>query len=97
MPDPLSCLPRGTTTGMPRSTVWGTQASRPASTCFCRSSLKVRSMPSISPSQPSASARARRAIRSVSISSRRKALCGLTRRTGQRMQASLNYIRLVGV
>jgi integrase len=78
--------PAGRTAGMPMS-MGAMRASRRVSSRFCRRKARVRSMPSISPSHPSASARARRARRSASISSRRGSIFGLMLIMGHLRQA----------
>src|SRR6266545_4278812 len=69
----------------------GRRMRRWASSRLERRKVRVRSMPSASPVQPSSSARWRRATRSVSSSSRRPSIFGLTCSIGQRTQASLHH------
>lgn len=70
--------------GMPRSTA-GRWARRCVSSRFARRKVRVRSMPSISPPQPSAAARPLRSRRSASSSVSRASILGLTWSIGQRM------------
>ncbi|MGE5287523.1 MAG: tyrosine-type recombinase/integrase [Micromonosporaceae bacterium] len=76
----------GRMAGMPRS-MGAMRESRRVSSRFCRRKASVRSTPSISPSHPSASARARRARRSTSISSSRGSILGLMVSMGHLRQA----------